>query len=93
MKRVIIFQSILIILLICFTACNSNKNVQPVESLAFGSNGDGTCYVRGVGTCTDSDIIIPSTSPEGDTVTAIQTRAFQNCESITGVTIPNIPTF
>ena len=34
-------------------------------SLEFVSNGDGTCYVAGIGTCTDTDIVIPSTSPEG----------------------------
>ena len=46
-------------------------------SLAFTSNGDGTCYVSGViGTCKDENIIIPSVSPSGDKVTAIGSYAF-----------------
>ena len=60
----------------------------PSEGLAFTSNGDGTCYVSGIGTCTDTDIVIPSTSPTGNTVTAIDNYAFQFC-SFSSITIPN----
>lgn len=62
------------------------------EGLAFTSNGNGTCYVSGIGTCKDTDIVIPPTSPEGDTVTAIGKvgySAFKNCTNITSVDIPN----
>ncbi len=44
--------------------------------LAFRSNGDGTCAVAGVGTCTAACILIPPTSPAGDTVTEILPFAF-----------------
>ncbi len=37
----------------------------PSEGLQFISNGDGTCYVNGIGTCADSDVVIPNMSPEG----------------------------
>ena len=57
------------------------------EGLAFTSNGDGTCYVSGIGTCTDTDIIIPQLSPDGDRVIGIGIRAFENCTSIQKVTI------
>ena len=50
--------------------------------LAFRSNGDGTCSVVGVGTCTAACILIPPTSPDGDTVTAVLPGAFD--ESIVG---------
>lgn len=55
--------------------------------LSFTSNGDGTCYVSGIGTCTDKDIIIPDTSPNGDSVIGIGECAFQNA-SMTSVVIP-----
>ena len=44
--------------------------------LEYTSNGDGTCYVSGFGTCTDTDIIIPSVSPNGETVIGVGDRAF-----------------
>jgi len=46
------------------------------EGLEYTSNGDGTCYVSGFGTCTDTDIIIPSVSPNGETVIGVGDRAF-----------------
>ena len=57
--------------------------------LEFTSNGDGTCVVSGLGSCRDLGISIPATSPEGDTVTAIDGNAFHNCKAIKGFIIPN----
>lgn len=47
--------------------------------LQFTSNGDGTCYVSGLEDGHSKNISIPSTSPDGDTVTAINNYAFQSC--------------
>ena len=58
------------------------------EGLEFISRGDGTCYVNSIGTCTDTDVIIPSVSPEGDLVTYIG-DAFKDCTHLTSITIPN----
>jgi len=41
------------------------------EGLEFRSNGDGTCSVTGIGTCTDTVVMIPALSPTGDRVTGI----------------------
>jgi hypothetical protein len=46
------------------------------EGLTFRSNGDGTCAVSGIGTCTAASILIPQKSPGGDTVTEILPFAF-----------------
>lgn len=46
--------------------------------LSFRSNGDGTCAVSGVGSCTAACILIPPKSPNGDTVTEILPHAFAN---------------
>ena len=57
--------------------------------LTFVSNGDGTCYVSNIGSCTDTEISIPTTSLAGDTVTGIGADAFRNCTTLTNVVIPN----
>ena len=58
------------------------------EGLVFTSNDDGTCYVSGIGTCTDKDVIIPPNSPEGWKVTSIGKMAFRGCSSLS-VVIPD----
>ena len=57
--------------------------------LKYTSNGNGTCYVSGIGTCTDTDIVIPCVSPEGWTVVGIGDYAFYSCSSLVSVTIPD----
>jgi len=59
------------------------------EILKFTSNGDDTCYVSGIGTCRDTDIIIPAKSPAGDWVTGIGDHAFEGCTGLTSVVIPD----
>ena len=68
---------------------NDNATRAASEGLAFTSNGDGTCYVSGIGTCVDIDVVIPSVSPNGDTVTRIGYDAFYKCTSLTSVVIPD----
>ncbi|MBQ4091256.1 MAG: leucine-rich repeat domain-containing protein, partial [Clostridia bacterium] len=50
--------------------------------LEFKSNGDGTCYVSGVGKAEDEDIVIPLISPYGDRVTAIGESAFEGYDKL-----------
>jgi hypothetical protein len=52
------------------------------EGLYFRSNGDGTCALAGLGSCTAASILIPPQSPAGDTVTEILPYAF--ADSIVG---------
>jgi len=58
------------------------------DRLLFESNGNGTATLVGLGTCTDSVLIIPSRSPSGDLITAIADRAFEGCTSLTEITLP-----
>ena len=65
-----------------------NGTVMPYsQGLAFTSNGDGTCYVSGIGTCSDTDILIPLTSPAGDQVTGIGNAAFKDCNTVRSIKI------
>ena len=56
--------------------------------LEFTSNGDGTCIVSGIGTCTDTEIVIPA-AYNGERVTGIGEFAFSDCLDLTSVMIPD----
>ena len=57
------------------------------EGLEFALSDDEAHYiVSGIGTCTDTDIIIPK-EHEGLSVKEIGASAFENCASLTSVTI------
>lgn len=58
------------------------------SGLSFESKGDGTCRLVGMGSCTDTCLIIPDKSPEGDAVTAIGAGAFAGNTLINAVQIP-----
>ena len=45
------------------------------EGLTYRSNGDGTCFVDGIGTCTDTKVVIPKIY-NGEGVTGISDKAF-----------------
>ena len=70
------------------TAVTTAAPLKESVGLAFQSNGDGTCSVSGIGDCTDADVVIPTLSSSGDTVTAIKERAFKNCTTVESVFIP-----
>ena len=61
----------------------------PSEGLEYYSVGDGTCYVSGLGSCTDSYVVIPRTSPSGEVVVGIKSRAFRRKSHLTGISIPS----
>ena len=58
------------------------------QGLEYVSNGDGTCSVSGIGTCTDTKIAIPTTH-NGERVTSIGESAFRECSDLTIVVIPD----
>ena len=58
------------------------------EGLAYASNGDGTCAVVGIGTCTDTDVVIPKVY-NGERVTGIGDGAFKYCTGLTSIVIPD----
>lgn len=64
------------------------KYIQYSQNLEYDSLGDGTCYVIGMGTCTDTELVVPAVSPNGDAVIGIDTGAFAGV-GITSVKLPN----
>ena len=55
--------------------------------LAYKVNGEGTCRIDGIGTCTDKDVKIPEYI-DGYKVTEIKGYAFATCQNLTSITIP-----
>lgn len=84
MKKFILLIATMVLLTIALTACSKSES----QGLDFESNGDGTCSVIGIGTCADTDLVIPEKSPDGDMVTSIGDNAFQHCDNITTLSLP-----
>ena len=78
-----------------YTECTMCKKIMSKEillatgsvGLAYELNSDNTCTITGIGVCTDSHVVIPS-SINGYMVTAIANRAFYECATMTEITIP-----
>ena len=66
----------------------SDSDIPVSEGLEFCSNGDGTAYISGVGTCVDASIVIPATSPSGDLVTEIGEGAFSGDINLESLVMP-----
>ncbi len=83
--------SVLLALVLCmsfvFVSCGDDSETVST-GLTYTSNGDGTCTVSGIGTCTDDCVTIPATNPNGDRVTAIGDGAFANCSNLKEVSVP-----
>lgn len=56
--------------------------------LAYTTNSDGTLTISGIGTCTDSEIVIYSTNADGKSVTAIAANAFAGCTTVKSIELP-----
>lgn len=66
--------------------CGATSNIS--EGLSFATDGDGNYIVDGVGTCTDTQVVIPN-SRDGKPVVAIAPNAFADNETIVQVIIPS----
>lgn len=62
-------------------------NLPESQGFEFESNGDGTCTLKKIGSCSDKDIVIPEKSPAGDTITMIAEYAFYGAEDINSIVI------
>lgn len=71
----------------------ATNKLTPSKGLVYTLNTDCKSYsVTGIGTCTDTDLIIPGIY-KGMPVTAIGKNAFWKCEFLNSVSIPNRATF
>ena len=77
-KLALLIMSLTCVLLL--SSCNK---------MIFESNGDGTCSLKSSIGFLEKEIVIPSESPNGDTVTEISSMAFIYCKGFTSVTIPD----
>ena len=66
----------------------SNPTPNLGNGLLFSSNGDGTCILSGIGSCTDTCVVVPTYSPAGELVTAIAPMALYGCNTLNAIQIP-----
>ncbi len=62
---------------------------QGSEGLEYRSRGDGNCSVVSIGSCKDAHVIVPKYSPDGEIVVGIEEGAFENCITMTKITLPS----
>ena len=86
MKKWMIFLLALVMCL-SFAACGEEHEEIGSEGLVYVRNDDGTYTVSGIGTCTDSHVVIPQYH-EGKRVSAIAESAFYDCQTMEEITIP-----
>jgi hypothetical protein len=70
----------------------NNGEREPIvysEGLEFTSKGDGTCYVSGIGSCQDVNIIVPPRSPQGEKLIGIGYNAFSFNSQVRFVVLPD----
>lgn len=73
--------------------CPKCKGVQPESTgLKFESGGNKTAVLVGIGECKDTSLVIPSVTPDGDTVVGIAAEAFKGKATITSVIVPDTVT-
>ena len=74
------------------TSHENSKKSKGSSGLVFKTNSKdkSTCSLVGIGTCTDSTIIIPEYSPSGEKVIKIADNAFSGCKELPHkIVIPN----
>ena len=65
--------------------CSFCHQIEGSAGLKYAQNPDGTYMVTGIGICTDTDIVIGIYNNRS--VTSIRSSAFEDCNSLTSVTI------
>ena len=71
-----------------YNCINCNDTLTVSIGLSFVSNGDGTCYVSGIGDCTDVYILVPEFH-NGMKVVGIGENAFSDCKTIISILLPD----
>ena len=64
------------------------NTVVSLSQLEFSSNGNGSCSLSGIGSCTESLLKVPEYSPAGDRVTSVADSAFLGCKTIKEISLP-----
>ena len=84
-KKLILIFLIVLVCIVSIALCVYFALNNGTKGLKYKSNGDGTCYVSGIGKATDTEIIIPILSPGGSFVTGIADSAFEGCDKIESI--------
>ena len=67
---------------------NSTSGANESKGLSYTSNGNGTCTLTGLGTCSDVCLVIPTQNEAGERVTAVAAKALYGNTTVTAVFLP-----
>ena len=87
MKKILSIALIFVIgglMLVSLAGCGSSAS----QGLEFESNGDGTCVWTGIGSCSDTEIVVPMKNGE-DIVVSVGTAVLDRNTGVTKVTLPD----
>ena len=87
MKKVISLISTLISMLFVLLSL-SGCGLKASEGLEFKSNGDGTCAWVGIGTCTDTEIIVPEKNGDETVVSVASDTLNFEIDTVTKIVLP-----
>ncbi len=73
------------------SVCGEIRKLPFSKGLKYGHNSEGDLGISGIGTCTDVDLVIPSTV-DGEDVKIIFNEAFKNCTTIKSIKFSNTMT-
>lgn len=79
---------LLVIIVALMTFAVSGCGLKESEGLEFQSNGDGTCSWTGLGTCTDTEIVVPKKNGNESVVSVASDTLNFTVENVTKVVLP-----
>ena len=82
MKKTLLIIFLALTMVFSLVACDNDASNES-ESLIFNSRGDGTCTVKGKPDSTETSVVVPATSPAGDTVVSVNLEGCVNVEQVT----------
>lgn len=87
--KIAIIASVLAVIAIAVVAIFFLLPPSASSGLEFSSNNDGTCTWVGIGSCTDTKIVVPQTNEKGETVVSVASNTVDySVEYVTEIVLP-----
>ncbi len=91
MKRFfsVFLMMVLLLSLLCGCGSKTSEGLTFSEGLIFSTRGDGTCVWTGIGSCVDTEIIVPETFGDQQVVAVSRTAGSEDNNMIKKIVLPD----